>query len=116
LVAGRPPHRVSKSLFLPGHDYYSYESVDLASDKTVAQVRSSWMNSAAALPDGRVLFLQWDTADFTSSRQLWEVQTNLATGAFVGTLRAGARAADHERRDAPGLLGSGCRKVQKVSQ
>ncbi len=70
--------------FLPGRDYYSYESVDLASGKTVAQVRGSWMNSAAVLPDGRVLFLQWDSADFTSSRELWEVQTNLATGAFVG--------------------------------
>jgi hypothetical protein len=39
------------------------------------------MNSASALPDGRVMFLRWDD-DFTSSHELWEVKTTMATGAL----------------------------------
>ena len=39
------------------------------------------MSSAAALPDGRIMFLRWDSEDFTSS-MLYEMQTDLATGAI----------------------------------
>lgn len=42
------------------------------------------MSSASALPDGRVVFLRWDSINFTSSSQLWEIKTDLATGAFLG--------------------------------
>lgn len=65
----------------------SYESVALATGKVVAIAGDSWMSSASALPDGRVMFLRWDTLNFTSSSQLWEVKTDSATGAFVGKPR-----------------------------
>ena len=68
--------------------YYerSYESVDLATQKRVARVPDLWISSASALPDGRILFLRWDPPGSASADQLWEVKTNLATGAFAGTL------------------------------
>ncbi len=64
--------------------YYerSYESVDLATAKVVAKVPEMWMNSAAALPDGRLLFLRWNPPG-SGAQQLWEVSTNLSTGAFL---------------------------------
>jgi serine/threonine protein kinase len=42
--------------------YYerSYESVNLDTGRVVANVPAMWMNSAAALPDGRVLFLRYE--------------------------------------------------------
>jgi eukaryotic-like serine/threonine-protein kinase len=45
------------------------------------------MNSASALLDGRIMFLRWDNANFTSSHELWEVKTDLATGALQGEPR-----------------------------
>jgi eukaryotic-like serine/threonine-protein kinase len=65
----------------------SYESVVLATGKVVSRVGDLPMSSAAALPDGRVAFLRWDNNDFSSSRQLWEVKTDLATGALLGKPR-----------------------------
>ena len=69
--------------------YYerSYESLYLSSAKVVARVADMWLDSAAALPDGRVLFLRWvrDESDYPD--QLWEVQTNPSTGAFIGQPR-----------------------------
>lgn len=70
------------------HDYkYQYESRELATGKVVAEAPSLLMNSASALPDGRVMFLRWDNDDVTSSHQLWEVKTDLATGALLGEPR-----------------------------
>jgi hypothetical protein len=45
------------------------------------------MNSAAALPDGHVMFLRWNTDDLVSSPELWEVNTDSATGALRGEAR-----------------------------
>lgn len=66
------------------YDPNSYESVALATGRVVGIAGDSWMSSASALPDGQVMFLRWDTLNRTSSSQLWEVKTDLATGAFVG--------------------------------
>ena len=68
-------------------DKLSYESVALATGKVVATDGYSWMRSASALPDGHVVFLRWDNNNYTSSRTLWEVKTDLATGAFLGRPR-----------------------------
>ena len=68
----------------PQADSLSYESVALATGKVVAAAGASWMRSASALSDGRVVFLRWDNENFTSSHQLWEVQTDSTTGAFLG--------------------------------
>jgi hypothetical protein len=68
--------------------YYecNYESIDLATRRIVARVPEMWINSAAALWDGRILFLRWDPPR-SDSVQLWEVRTDLATGAFLETPR-----------------------------
>jgi hypothetical protein len=68
-------------------DTLSYESIAVANGKKVASDGYSWMRSASALPDGRIVFLRWDNNNFTSSRELWEVKTDLATGAFLGRPR-----------------------------
>jgi DNA-binding winged helix-turn-helix (wHTH) protein len=65
----------------------SYESVVPTTGKVVSRGEDLGMSSAAALPDGRVAFLRWDNNDFSSSRQLWEVKTDLATGALLGKPR-----------------------------
>lgn len=77
--------------------YYerSYESVDLATGRTIARVPEMWMNSAAALLDGRILFLRWDPPR-SDSVQLWEVRTDLATGAFLETPRKIASPVDDQ--------------------
>jgi hypothetical protein len=66
------------------HDHYEsqYESVELTTGRVVAVGRDLLMNSASALPDGRIMFLRWDNDDFTSSHELWEVKTNPATGSL----------------------------------
>jgi Tol biopolymer transport system component len=71
------------------HHYYGYqyESAELATGKIFFGARNLLMNSAAALRDGRVMFLRWDNLDFTSSHELWEVKTDLATGALQGEPR-----------------------------
>ena len=61
------------------------------------------MNSASALPDGRVMFLRWDNEDFTSSHELYEVQTDLATGALQGQPRKVAALAGDDTTTLQGL-------------
>ncbi len=75
----------------------SYESVDVATGRTVASAPEIWINSAAALPDGRILFLRWYPAR-SDSVQLWEVRTDLATGAFLETPRKIASPVDQNER------------------
>lgn len=82
--------------FSPGHrgpyaaldaDYlWTYESVDLAMRRIVSKMPSELMSSAAALLDGRIMYLKFDN-DFNAARQLWEVNTDLRTGAFLGPPR-----------------------------
>jgi eukaryotic-like serine/threonine-protein kinase len=70
-----------------GYEYW-YESAELATGRIVVEARNVLlMNSASALPDGRIMFLRWDNANFTSSHELWEVKTDLATGALQGEPR-----------------------------
>jgi eukaryotic-like serine/threonine-protein kinase len=69
------------------HYDYQYESVNLATGRVVASARNLLMNSASALPDGRVMFLRWDTDDLAASHELWEVNTDLTTGAIDGEPR-----------------------------
>jgi hypothetical protein len=61
---------------------YSFETAVLASGKVNIEAPSLLMESAAALPDGRVMFLGWDNENFSSSHLLYEVPTDLSTGAF----------------------------------
>jgi eukaryotic-like serine/threonine-protein kinase len=62
---------------------YRYESADLAAGRIVAEARDLDMNSASALPDGRIVFLRWDNDNFSSSHEVWEVKTDLATGTLL---------------------------------
>jgi len=64
-------------------DTVTFESVTLPTGNSVVINRDPWMSSASALHDGRIVFLRWDNDDFSSSHQLWEVKTSLATGAFL---------------------------------
>jgi eukaryotic-like serine/threonine-protein kinase len=79
--------------------YYdrSYESVNLATKETTANVPEMWMNSAAALADGRILLLRWDPPG-SDALQLWEVKTNPVTGAFIGSPRKIGNPIDQNER------------------
>jgi hypothetical protein len=50
----------------------------------VARVPELWVDSAVALPDGRLLFLKWDSPGSDFPFQLWWVKTDVTTGAFLG--------------------------------
>lgn len=69
--------------------YYkqSYESLALDTGKVVVSVPDIWIGSAAVLPNGRMLFLKWNAPGSDDSQQLWEVKTDVTTGAFVGSPR-----------------------------
>ena len=70
------------------HDYqYDYDSTDLVTRRTTVAARDFVMSSAAALPDGRIMFLRWDSDAFISSHELWEMKTNPATGLLEGEPR-----------------------------
>ena len=73
--------------FYQHHYVYRYESAELATGRVVVEAPNLLMNSASALPDGRIMFLRWDNEDFTSSHELYEVQTDAATGALRGEPR-----------------------------
>ncbi len=96
--------------------YYqrSYESVDLATGRTVARVPEMWINSASALPDGRILFLRWNTPGSASADQLWEVKANLATGAFVGAPHQVASLADQNETHIYGMSAAADGKLVMV--
>lgn len=66
---------------------FDYDSVDLATGRMTVEARDFLMNSSSALPDGRVMFLRWDSDDFISSHELWEMRTNPATGLIEGEPR-----------------------------
>jgi Tol biopolymer transport system component len=85
-----------------GYDYW-YQSADLATGRIVVGARNLLMNSAAALPDGRIMFLRWDNEDFTSSHELYEVQTDVATGALRGEPRKIAALAGDDTTTLQGL-------------
>ena len=70
------------------HHYdFHYESAELATGRVVVEASNLLMNSASGLPDGRIMFLQWDNEGFNSSHALYEVQTDVATGALQGQPR-----------------------------
>ncbi len=71
----------------PQKDTLNYESIAIATGKTLVTAPAYSMRSGAALADGRVVFLRWDNDNYSSSDQIWEVKTDLATGAFVGQPR-----------------------------
>lgn len=65
----------------------SFESRDVQTGRQVALIPDLWMNSAAALADGRVLFLRWNPPGSDRSNELWEMPTDPARG----TVRHGLR-------------------------
>ncbi|MCL4851693.1 MAG: protein kinase, partial [Bryobacteraceae bacterium] len=67
--------------------YYErhYEVVDLATSRIMHRVQDFWFNSAAALADGRILFLKYDSPGSSKSNRLWEVRSDPATGRFAGS-------------------------------
>jgi hypothetical protein len=75
-----------KRAFDPFHER-SYQSVEVATGRVTATVPDIWINSASALPDGRILFMRWDPPGSPAPPKLWEVKTDLATGAFLGAPR-----------------------------
>lgn len=81
------PRRDRPNRSLARYNEQSHELLSLDSGKVVARIPDLWIASAAVLPDGRMLFLQWDSPGSDAPKQLWEVKTNLSTGAFVGAPR-----------------------------
>jgi eukaryotic-like serine/threonine-protein kinase len=75
---------------------WRYESVELATGRIVTEVPDVPMGSAAALPDGRILFVRLEDPESDVGREVWEVKTNLATGAFLGAPRKVASVSDKE--------------------
>jgi Tol biopolymer transport system component len=67
--------------------YYkrTLESVNLETGKVAASVPDLWIDSAASLPDGRVLFLRLDRPGSAVSNELWEMRTDPSTGAVRGS-------------------------------
>ena len=64
----------------------SYETVNVASRHIVSRIPNLWVNSAAYLADGRVLFLRWYPPGARST-QVWDADTDPFTGAFRGSPR-----------------------------
>jgi eukaryotic-like serine/threonine-protein kinase len=73
--------------FYQHHYVYPYETAELGTGRVVVEAPNLEMSSATSLPDGRIMFLQWDNEDFTSSHGLYEMKTDLATGAIKGEPR-----------------------------
>jgi eukaryotic-like serine/threonine-protein kinase len=69
--------------------YYkrSLESVDLETGTVTPSMPDLGIESAAALPDGRILFLRLDPPGSDISNDLWEARTNPLTGALRGPPR-----------------------------
>jgi serine/threonine protein kinase len=69
--------------------YYkrSLESVDLETGTVTASMPDLGIESAAALPDGRILFLRLDPPGSNISNDLWEARTDPLTGALRGPPR-----------------------------
>jgi eukaryotic-like serine/threonine-protein kinase len=63
----------------------TYESRDLQSGSLLATARECRMDSAVALKDGRIIFTRYQPNGLTN--RIWEVQTDLRTGALVGAPR-----------------------------
>lgn len=72
----------------PHQNEYEFhlESVELATGTVTVEEQNLLMSSAAALPDGRVMFLRFDKG-FNSSHELYELQTEITTGAPRGEPR-----------------------------
>ncbi len=76
-------------------DYdFRYESTDVSSARVVASVTGIVMNSAAALEDGRILFLRWFDRREEYHRQLWELRTDPSSGRVLGKPRRLTRGRD----------------------
>jgi hypothetical protein len=86
------------------HHYdFHYESAELATGRIVVEASNLLMNSASGLPDGRIMFLQWDNEGFNSSHALYEVQTDVATGSLRGEPRKVAALAGDDTTTLQGL-------------
>ncbi|HSU61946.1 MAG TPA: hypothetical protein VLI55_21730 [Bryobacteraceae bacterium] len=72
---------------------WRFEAAELVTGRVVANVPSMPIGSAAALLDGRILFVRWD-AWCDVGREVWEVKTSLSSGAFLGVAHEVASAAD----------------------
>jgi eukaryotic-like serine/threonine-protein kinase len=64
----------------------TWESVNVQTGRIVSSVPDFWVDSAAALADGRLALLRFDHLGADYSNELWETQTDPNTGAFRGTL------------------------------
>ncbi len=59
----------------------------MQSARVTVRIPDIWINSAAMLSDGRLLFLRRDSPGSDYSDELWEVKTDLASGEFRGKPR-----------------------------
>jgi serine/threonine protein kinase len=73
---------------------YSYESVDVETGRMAASAKDFVMTSACGLPDGRVLFLRWNSAGQSNAFQLWDLRTDPGTGRLLGPPRPLTRLKD----------------------
>ena len=80
--------------------YYerSFESVNAETGKVVSSLRNLWVQSAASLPDGRILLLRLASPGAPASNQLWETRVDPVGGTFAGSLQKSAIQADDKGR------------------
>lgn len=66
--------------------YYkrSFESADVSTGAIIAKIDNLWIQSAAALQDGRILMLRLPEIGASRSNQLWQLKLNRQTGRFSG--------------------------------
>jgi eukaryotic-like serine/threonine-protein kinase len=81
----------------------SYESVDLTTGKLTASEPDIGISAAAALKDGRLLFLRYQPHFVETADQLWEVKTDLATGRFIESPYLIANPVDQPATDIYGM-------------
>ena len=66
---------------------WSFETMDSRSGKLLLQEPNISMTSAAALADGRILYLHRDATQKEFAFNVWEVRTDPATGRFISRPR-----------------------------
>jgi Tol biopolymer transport system component len=84
---GRAGDETSESLQLERNFRHSVESVSIGARSVVASIPDVTMASAVALPDGRVIFLRWESLGLPIVRTIWSIRTDPHSGAILGPPR-----------------------------
>ncbi len=75
----------------------SLESAKADSGRVIGRLPNLWVQTAARLPEGRMLLLRLESAGSPYANQLWETRIDKTTGNFAGSLRRIAAPVDDGR-------------------